>query len=650
MIHLLFCWAIGLTPPDSLGTAEVTAVKRVVGVNTPVSVQRIAATDIEKRGITDIGDALRRFSGVNLRDYGGAGGLKTVSVRGMGAAHTVVTYDGLAVTDTRQGQTDMGQFSLDKLSSLELRTLDNEQLLCPVRSMAAATVSMHSAWNERADTRWHATIGMKLGSFGTYNPSLLLGKKVSSKTLFNVSQDFFYANNNYPFTINNGVATTRLHRNNSRMQTSTSEINVRSFLSPAYDELQIKAYFSHNYRHLPGMVRYYVNNNNERLKEQTAFAQAVWKKKIKRFHAFAAGKYNWQKSFYENIDNQYPGGALHQHYWQRETYVTAGIETKVLQNLHTSYATDYAYSSLNSNLTTDRDASRHNWSQAFSMRYKTEHLTLMARGIYHLVWNEKEGGESAKDASRFTPSLTATALLLREPLWIYLRAGYKESFRMPTFTESYYYHLGSKTLKPELSHQYSLGFTCQASPCKSWPLLAVTLDGYYNRISDKIVSVPYNLFVWHTVNMGDVRTFGLDVTLQSKWQISKRQSLLLVTNYTLQQCRDYTSSKLSTWHKQLAYTPLHSGAASLTWENPWASLALHSTFASKRWCSNNHLPTTDLPAYSDWGLSVYHTFNTRRSALSMQIELNNIFDHHYEIIGLYPMPGRAYKITLKYSF
>ena len=30
---------------------------------------------LQQQGITDIADALRRFSGVNIKDYGGAGGM-----------------------------------------------------------------------------------------------------------------------------------------------------------------------------------------------------------------------------------------------------------------------------------------------------------------------------------------------------------------------------------------------------------------------------------------------------------------------------------------------------------------------------------------------------------------------------------------------
>ena len=108
------------TTPDTLGTAEVTAARRVAGISTPVSVQRIDSAAFTMRGITDMGDALRRFSGVNLRDYGGAGGLKTVSVRGLGAGHTAVSYDGLCVSDSRQGEIDLGQFAVENLGSIEL--------------------------------------------------------------------------------------------------------------------------------------------------------------------------------------------------------------------------------------------------------------------------------------------------------------------------------------------------------------------------------------------------------------------------------------------------------------------------------------------------------------------------------------------------
>ena len=42
--------------------------------------QLVTQKQLLYQGVTDLSDALRRFSGVNVRDYGGAGGVKTISV------------------------------------------------------------------------------------------------------------------------------------------------------------------------------------------------------------------------------------------------------------------------------------------------------------------------------------------------------------------------------------------------------------------------------------------------------------------------------------------------------------------------------------------------------------------------------------------
>ena len=58
-------------------------------------------------GVTDVADALHRMAGITLRDYGGAGGLKTVSVRGFSAKHTGVSYDGIMLSDCQSGEIDL---------------------------------------------------------------------------------------------------------------------------------------------------------------------------------------------------------------------------------------------------------------------------------------------------------------------------------------------------------------------------------------------------------------------------------------------------------------------------------------------------------------------------------------------------------------
>ena len=67
-----------------------------------------------------VSDAVRRFTGVQLKDYGGAGGLKTVNVRSLGSEHVGVFIDGIQVDNAQNMQVDLGRFSTESFGSVAL--------------------------------------------------------------------------------------------------------------------------------------------------------------------------------------------------------------------------------------------------------------------------------------------------------------------------------------------------------------------------------------------------------------------------------------------------------------------------------------------------------------------------------------------------
>ena len=118
----------------------VTARRSPNKVTSAVPIQTMSRQDISQLGIQNMADAVRRFAGANVKDYGGIGGLKTVSIRNMGAAHTAVSYDGVAVSNCQAGQIDIGRFSLDNVSMLSLAIGQSEDLLQSARLYASAGV------------------------------------------------------------------------------------------------------------------------------------------------------------------------------------------------------------------------------------------------------------------------------------------------------------------------------------------------------------------------------------------------------------------------------------------------------------------------------------------------------------------------------
>ena len=70
----------------------VTANRHKFSVEAAMPAQMLSGRELEKLNSFSVADAIRYFSGVQLKDYGGVGGLKTINVRSLGSAHTAVFY------------------------------------------------------------------------------------------------------------------------------------------------------------------------------------------------------------------------------------------------------------------------------------------------------------------------------------------------------------------------------------------------------------------------------------------------------------------------------------------------------------------------------------------------------------------------------
>lgn len=630
---------------DQLPEAVAVGVKRDVTLRTSTPTFRLDSVALRRSGATDMTTALRHLAGVNLRDYGGAGGLKTVSVRGIGATHTAVTYDGMPMADTQGGTIDVSRFAFDLMQSIRLDIADASPLLVPVRSLAAATLDIGST-AEGAD-RNLSTFQLRIGSWELLNPAIAIRRKVNEKHTLGGAASYSFSNNNYSFRLRNGTTSTTERRHNSRHKSGVGELNWH-YRPDTLREVRTKVYYSTTDSRLPGPVVLYNNANAERLGEDLFFVQSRFDYTHEKWETFAALKAQHQVHRYTNPDPQYPDGALNRTYRQTEAYATGGVAWKPLSALSLSYAADYFYNYLSTDYATADGAARHTLLQAVALRYQLPSLSITARLMAHNAWNKApKQVNSPRNLSEISPSVSLSAYPFGRNLM--LRAFYKDYYRQPTFSETYFYHLGTPMLKPERTRQLGLGGTWQGKLGKEGPAIRFTLDGYYNDLTDKISSVPYNLFVWRTENRGKVIVKGVDATLQLNQRLAPRHTLLLSANYSLQDAADRTSPTDNTYGKQSAYLPRHSGAAHLVWENPWLNCGLNFSGASSRWATNNHAPSTRLSGYGELGATFYRNFNLPTGVLKTSLSLHNLLNKNYEIVRRYPMPTRRFVITLTYS-
>lgn len=639
------------TAGRSLQEFEVVSerVRREVTSTAPLF--NLTSERMKTMGVTDISDALHRLPGINIRDYGGAGGMKTVSVRGFGTTHTGVIYDGIVLSDCQSGKIDLSRYSLDNVGSLSLIVGDNSDIFVPAKASASAASIIISSMSVPGpmDSLWHVTGQMRFGSFGTYNPYFKVGKSLTPKFSFSVIGEYTHAKNDYPFTLENGKLVTRERRNNSMMNSWHGEINTRWRLTPA-SMLDAKVYYYDNNRQLPGPVILYNPICHEKLRDRNFFGQLTYKNlSLSKFSFQGLAKFNWDVSLYHDEDGKYPGGILDEDYFQREVYVSGSALYVPTDKLAFNYSADYFYNNLTTNQMEVVGPWRHSVLQSFTGKFQNSWLLATARLLWSIYDNGVKEGISSKDENKLSPSLSVSVQPMRNRLF-FIRASYKNIFRMPTFNETYYFRMGSTSLKPEDTDQFNLGLTWQYNSTNWLNALVLTGDVYYNNVKDKIVALPMNMFIWTMTNMDKARAFGADVTASATFNIARGQNLVFAGNYSWQRVQPRTSPKDPDYNKQVAYTPIHSGAASLSWENPWVDVVVHTTGASDRYGTNSNLPITRIKGYMEMGAALIRSFKIKRNTIDLRFDMTNILDTQYEIVGNYPMPGRAWKFTLTYKY
>ena len=118
-------------------------VREIVVVSKPamrevVPSQKLNGEMLEKLSTHSVADALRYFSGIQLKDYGGVGGIKTVNIRSMGTHHLGISYDGIQLGNAQNGQIDLGQFSMDNVEEISLYNGQKSAIFQPASEFASA--------------------------------------------------------------------------------------------------------------------------------------------------------------------------------------------------------------------------------------------------------------------------------------------------------------------------------------------------------------------------------------------------------------------------------------------------------------------------------------------------------------------------------
>ena len=659
VIVALFCMTV-VAAQDSLRTHTIEDVvvtaerSRTANVFSTIPVQSFSGDDIRLMGLQNLADAVKKFAGTSVKDYGGIGGMKTVSVRNLGAQHTAVSYDGIVVSNTQAGQIDIGRFSLDNVSLLSMAVGQSSDMLQSARHYASAAVmGISTAQPLPADKSSLLRIGLSGGSWGQINPKVRLWQRLSGSSVLSINADYMRADGTYPYTLVNGLESTRERRENSGISQWHVEGNVNTSFSDS-SRLDVKAYYYRSSRGLPGSVILYNNESNEHLWDENLFAQAIYNKRWnEQWQWVARAKYTHSWNKYEDYNIKYTNGRKEELNSQDEYYASATINWQPLRWLSMSLAEDAAFNKLRTTVNGSPNPLRFTSLTALAAKLRIGRLTaegnmVMTYATESLTESEKYSLKTPDDRKHLSPSLSLSWRILPEEA-LYIRALYKSTFRMPTFNDLYYLQIGNTSLRPEKAHEYGIGITWNSRRTGCLKYIAFTADGYHNNVTDKIVAFP-STYIWKMVNFGKVEIWGVDATVATEVDIARKTCAVLSASLSFQDAQDKTLGS-ATYGSQLPYTAKVSGGISLILNTPWLTVGYSATGQGKRYSMAQNIREYQLPAYMEHSVSISRRFDLGNSSnINLQLSVNNITDEQYEIIKYYPMPGRSLTASATVEF
>ena len=581
-------------PSDTLHAVTVTADKGVV----------ISRTDtLHITNTFDITGELHQVPGLQLGDYGGFAGLKTVSLRGMGSPHTAVYVDGVRVGNVQSGQGDMGMLDIENFSSA-------------VVDYAQNSISFNTARPTFGQSRVAGKAEFKAGSFGTYLPAARIDLKLSERLALSVNAAGVISKGDFP------VADGATRANNDIRQVR-GDVNL--FGSMKDGDYHVKAFYNAAERGTPGSISW---PSEDRQKDMNAYLQGVMKKSFSPLYTLRLSA----KAGYDDI--YYTSSWGDSQYGQTELQLNSSHVFSITSWWKVSLAADIQWDKLAS---TNYSASRTTAISAVSTSFNLNRLSLNAAAEYSGYFDRGEGSRHAISPSVDFRVRTIDGLDI---------VGFaRRAYRVPMFNELYYVGYGNPDLKPEDAWLTDLGVNFHRQVSRTWNLKA-KVDGFYNILSNKITSAPTaeDPNIWLPYNIGKVRSIGLDLVTGADFTHGDWKGEMDL-RYSYQSAVDRTPDSYS-YGQQIPYIAKHTVTASV--KASWKGYELNPRWVLK---SGRNDATGNLADWNTLDLTLSKTFRLRGPlSLGINIAAKNLLDCRYELVSGYPMPGRSFIAGITISF
>lgn len=566
---------------------------------------------------------LNQSTPVFMKEYG-PGVLATPSIRGGGAGHSLLSWEGIVLNSPMLGTSDFSQAGMGLFDGLTLN-LGTSSLRKSSGGLGGLITLKDGGPDPRvkADGRNQLLFQQDLASFGTISS---FGKFATSgkRYTFDLRQSWSQSDNDFIYPDPNSPNGETLRRPLARQNLWEGRETFRYALDPR-NLLTVSAWHRKAFRELPPALL--AQDQDESQWDDFLRARLAWE--------------------FEGVKTRY---VRVQAAWLQDNFRyrngNAGIDDKSQSRQAVLQA--YAWHMLGKGFLEMQGRTLYETASSDGFAQDKSRIRGEANlGYQKVVSRLKYGGGVrqvySSDINEMPTLPYAGIEYFRNKSKWYASAG--RNVRIPTLNDLYWSPGGNPALVPEHSWSVEAGL-------KSWQWRGKTWRGdmgvsvFRNEVRDWILWVP-NGNIWEAQNVQSVRAQGAELhgefIFRKGWNIAK-----INAHYSYTSARQKDSQSASLEGKQLIYTPHHLGKLRISWDHFNWTTYVGLNYTGRRFVTSDN--SLALPAYVLPDLSIGYRIRRRGSEFLVQAWCRNLGNDYYEAVVQRPMPGRNYALSLTWDW
>ncbi|MCF6366266.1 MAG: TonB-dependent receptor [Bacteroidales bacterium] len=629
ILILISFFSVKLKAQDTLQINEV--VKNASFQNTfrNSNEELIDSTLQENYKFVSIDEILAIQTSSQIKSYGGLGNLSSISLRGSGANHVAINWNGFIINSATTGSTDLSLIQTGFFDEIKIIPGASSSLYGSGTFGGALELNNFAEYSKGLSF----STGNETGSFKTHK--YLASTSFSNNNLqYKISFNKINAENNFPFVDNYKFDAPLEKRQHNSLNSFNIIQNIKLKL-PKNNTLESGIWYVIKNKEIPEIAGSYIEGN--KMQTDSIFRTYFrWKKLFKNSLLTVSSAYFSEYLHYTDKTNSY----------DTEYYINSEISAK-------NFANDISYIYyLKNNLILSlagiinrQQVSTSNYfeNKIYEADYSLISSVKYTFSGYNFKFNlRNEFSEQIKYIPLFDFGINKAFLNDK----ILISTNVSNKYRKPTFNERYWQPGGNINLNYETGNNAEISLKYFFNN-KSF----FNTTYYHSNINDMVQWIPKDN-VWTAVNNKNVKINGIEININHSLKTGKFSNKIIASyNFTNALLTDVYSNDDYIIPQKLIYTPTNTAKFYFASTYKKFTISFATQYTGKRYITQENNEDYTLPEYLLSNIYASYNIDIKHFKTEFNLKFLNIFNKQYEMIKSFPSPGRSiyFSIILKFK-